>query len=73
MSNNPLWNPAWEQDMYGFRPLTQNKANRPDMSGNCYCNLNFSPDKIGWDLATEELGLSRICPVLRSDMSSMGY
>jgi hypothetical protein len=33
----------------------------------------WNPDKTGWDLATEELGLGRICPVQKPDMSGKDY
>jgi hypothetical protein len=29
----PLWNTTWEPDMSGSRALTQDKIERPDMSG----------------------------------------
>jgi hypothetical protein len=29
----------------------------------------WNPDKAGWDLAAEELGFGRSCPVLVPDMS----
>jgi hypothetical protein len=46
---------------------------RPDMSEKLLWNPDKVPDKADWDLATKELGLSRICPVQRSDMSGKGY
>jgi hypothetical protein len=33
----------------------------------------WNPDKVNWDLATEDLGLGRICPVQEPNMSSKGY
>jgi hypothetical protein len=31
-------------------------------------NLDKMPNKVGWDLATEELGLGWICPIQEPDM-----
>jgi hypothetical protein len=31
-------------------------------------NPNKEPNNVGWDLAAEELGLGRTCPVQESDM-----
>jgi hypothetical protein len=33
MSDNCLWNPAWGPDMFDLRDLTQDKAERPNISG----------------------------------------
>jgi hypothetical protein len=49
--------------------LTWDKAERPDMSGKPLWNPVSKPDKSGWDLAVEELGLERTSPVQEPDMS----
>ena len=33
MYDNPLWNLAWESDIFGTGALTRDKIERPDMSG----------------------------------------
>jgi hypothetical protein len=51
--------------MSGPWDLTRVKAERPDMSRITLWN----PNKVDWDLATEELRLGRTCPVQESNMS----
>jgi hypothetical protein len=43
------------------------------MSGKLLWNTDKLSDKVGFDLATEELGLGQICPVQELNMSSKGY
>jgi hypothetical protein len=40
------------------------------MSRKTLWNLDKEPDKVGWDLVAEELGLGQACPVQEPDMSS---
>jgi hypothetical protein len=35
--------------------------------------LLWNLDKVGWDLATDELGLGWTCPVQEMDMSDKSY
>jgi hypothetical protein len=77
MSDQALWNLAWEPDMSSFGDLTQDKTERSDMfrlgsdmSGKTLWNPDKEPDKADWDLAAEELGLGRTCPVPEPDMPS---
>jgi hypothetical protein len=63
MSGQALWNPTWELDKSGSEDLTWVKAERPEMSEKTLFNSDKKPDKVGWDLAIEELGLGRICPI----------
>jgi hypothetical protein len=69
MIDTHLWNPAWGPDMSGPRDLTRDKAVRSDMSGLTLWNPDKEPDKAGWDLAVEELGLGRTYLGWEPDMS----
>jgi hypothetical protein len=49
--------------MSGPRDLTQDKAVMPHKSRITLWNLDKEPDKAGWYLAAEELGLGQTCSV----------
>jgi hypothetical protein len=59
--------------MSGSRNITRDKAEGPDMFEKPIWNLVSKPDKSGWDIAAEELGLGWICPIQEPDMSSCSY
>jgi hypothetical protein len=55
-----------------FQVLTWDKAERPDMSGYCFCNLVIGPDKSSWNLVSEKLELGRTCPTIVSRIRLRG-
>jgi hypothetical protein len=44
-----------------------------NISGSTFWNLEQEPDKSGWDLAAEELGLARTCLGWGLDISGLGF
>jgi hypothetical protein len=62
--------PDWEPDKSGSGGLTQDKAEKLDISEKTLWCPDKELEKVGWDLAAKELGLGRICLVQELGMSS---